>query len=90
MEVLAWDRHNNMVGLNWLIGSQPSTSVHYPIYSPLYAASEGLLGVNIWPQDKPSKYMLVPGYMFFEFIPVENCEEHQPKVYPYSKYLVIC
>lgn len=50
-----------------------------PIYSPLYAASEGLLGVNIWPQDKPSKYMLVPGYMFFEFIPVENCEEHQPK-----------
>lgn len=48
-------------------------------YSPLYAASEGLLGVNIWPAQTPSKYMLVPGYMFFEFIPVENCDEDQPK-----------
>lgn len=50
-----------------------------PSYSPLYAASEGLLGVNIWPAEKPSKYLLVPGYMFFEFIPVEACEEDQPK-----------
>lgn len=49
------------------------------MYSPLYAASEGLLGVNIWPEDKPSKYMLVPGYMFFEFIPVQHCDEDQPQ-----------
>ena len=24
MQVLAWDRHKNMAGLNWLMGSQPS------------------------------------------------------------------
>jgi len=27
IQVLAWDRHNNMAGLNWLMGSQPSPSV---------------------------------------------------------------
>jgi len=24
IQVLAWDRHKNVVGLNWLMGSQPS------------------------------------------------------------------
>ncbi|XP_053398736.1 GH3 domain-containing protein-like [Mercenaria mercenaria] len=50
-----------------------------PIYSPLYAASEGLLGINIWPKERPSRYLLAPRSMFFEFIPVQNCEEEQPK-----------
>lgn len=50
-----------------------------PVYSPLYAASEGLLGVNIWPQERPSRYLLALKSMFFEFIPVQNCEEEQPK-----------
>ncbi|KAL5012871.1 hypothetical protein ScPMuIL_011422 [Solemya velum] len=50
-----------------------------PIYSPLYAASEGLLAINIWPTQKPSQYLLVPTSMFFEFIPIQNCEELQPK-----------
>lgn len=50
-----------------------------PIYSPLYAASEGLLAINIWPEQKPSQYLLVPTSMFFEFIPIENCEQAQPK-----------
>jgi hypothetical protein len=50
-----------------------------PIYSPLYAASEGLLGINIWPKERPSRYLLAPKSMFFEFIPVQNCEEEQPK-----------
>jgi hypothetical protein len=27
IQVLAWDRHKNMAGLNWLMGSQPSPSV---------------------------------------------------------------
>lgn len=50
-----------------------------PIYSPLYAASEGLLGVNIWPKERPSRYLLAPSSMFFEMIPVEKCEEEQPE-----------
>lgn len=50
-----------------------------PIYSPLYAASEGLLGINIWPKERPSRYLLAPRSMFFEFIPVQNCDEEQPK-----------
>ncbi|WAQ99511.1 GHDC-like protein [Mya arenaria] len=49
-----------------------------PVYSPLYAASEGLLGVNIWPRERPSRYLLAPRSMFFEFIPVERCEEENP------------
>ncbi|KAK3602319.1 hypothetical protein CHS0354_007110 [Potamilus streckersoni] len=50
-----------------------------PLYSPLYAASEGLLGVNIWPEDRPSRYLLAPQSMVFEFIPIEHCEEEHPK-----------
>lgn len=50
-----------------------------PIYSPLYGASEGLLGINIWPNERPSRYLLAPKSMFFEFIPVEKCDEDEPK-----------
>lgn len=50
-----------------------------PVYSPLYAASEGLLGINIWPTERPSRYLLAPKSMFFEFIPVDKCEEENPK-----------
>lgn len=49
------------------------------IYSPLYAASEGLIGINIWPDQKPSRYLLVPQTLFYEFIPIENSLEDQPK-----------
>lgn len=49
-----------------------------PLYSPLYAASEGLLGINIWPLERPSRYLLAPYSMFFEFIPVETAEEENP------------
>lgn len=49
-----------------------------PIYSPLYAASEGLLGLNIWPKNHPSRYLLAVQSMFFEFIPVEHSKEDQP------------
>ncbi|XP_060065262.1 GH3 domain-containing protein-like [Ylistrum balloti] len=52
-----------------------------PLYSPLYAASEGLLGVNIWPLERPSHYLLAPQSMFCEFIPVENSDEDQPQTY---------
>ncbi|XP_056012730.1 GH3 domain-containing protein-like isoform X2 [Ostrea edulis] len=50
-----------------------------PIYSPLYAASEGLLGVNIWPKEHPSHYVLAVNSMFFEFIPMDHSSEDQPK-----------
>jgi hypothetical protein len=40
------------------------------IYSPLYAASEGLIGVN--PNTKNKTFVLNPNTMFFEFIPVED------------------
>ncbi|XP_071087914.1 GH3 domain-containing protein-like [Haliotis cracherodii] len=49
-----------------------------PLYSPIYAASEGLLGVNVWPKQHPSRYLLVPTSQFFEFIPVDRAEEPQP------------
>ncbi|XP_021375925.1 GH3 domain-containing protein-like isoform X2 [Mizuhopecten yessoensis] len=52
-----------------------------PLYSPLYAASEGLLGINIWPHERPSQYLLSPRSMFFEFIPVEKSDENQPETY---------
>ena len=47
-------------------------------YSPIYGASEGLLGINIWPKERPSRYLLAPKSMFFEFIPVDKCDEDQP------------
>ncbi|XP_033742604.1 GH3 domain-containing protein-like [Pecten maximus] len=52
-----------------------------PLYSPLYAASEGLLGVNIWPLERPSHYLMAQQSMFYEFIPVEKSGENQPETY---------
>ena len=77
--------------LNFVMTADSGTFEHYgqrlrdiyckgtPIYSPLYAASEGLLGINIWPLERPSRYLLQPNSMFFELIPIEQCEEEQPK-----------
>lgn len=50
------------------------------VYSPFYAATEGLLGVNIFP-DRPfgmSSYLLDPGSMVFELLPVEWRESSSP------------
>lgn len=49
-----------------------------PMYSPFYAATEGLIGVNLWPKEETPVYMLVPRAMFFEFIPVEESSKDQP------------
>ncbi|KAJ8297381.1 hypothetical protein KUTeg_023912 [Tegillarca granosa] len=49
------------------------------IYSPIYSASEGLIGLNIWPNEKPSRYLLLPETLFYEFIPIENTVMEQPK-----------
>ena len=50
-----------------------------PLYSPIYGATEGLIGVNIWPKDVPSRYLLHPRSQFFELIPVAHAEEDQPQ-----------
>uniref|UniRef100_A0A1A8N5H1 GH3 domain containing n=3 Tax=Nothobranchius TaxID=28779 RepID=A0A1A8N5H1_9TELE len=50
-----------------------------PFYSPLYAAAEGLIGVNLWP-DKPARqYLLCPRSMFFEFLPESSLDEESPQ-----------
>lgn len=50
-----------------------------PFYSPVYAATEGLIGVNLWPGSPERHYLLCPRSMFFEFIPVGSLEEQQPQ-----------
>jgi len=40
------------------------------IYSPLYAATEGLIGVN--PDMNKQTYVLHPKAMFYEFLPIEE------------------
>ena len=50
-----------------------------PMYSSLYISSESIIGVNLWPKDKPM-YLPVLSAAFFEFVPVENCHEEQAKV----------
>ncbi|KAH9489794.1 hypothetical protein Btru_036562 [Bulinus truncatus] len=50
-----------------------------PLYSPIYAASEGLLGINIWPNQLPSHYLLHPRTQFFEFIPENSMDQENPR-----------
>lgn len=47
--------------------------------STIYGATEGLIGVNLWPLNSELCYLLVPRSMFFEFIPLEHTHEEQPK-----------
>jgi len=42
-----------------------------PIYSPLYAATEGLLGVNISPKETSPQYVLPPRGLYYEFLPLQ-------------------
>jgi len=50
-----------------------------PTYSPIYGASEGLLGVNLFPDRPDSRYCLIPDAQFFEFIPQENMDDENPQ-----------
>ncbi|CAH1267721.1 GHDC [Branchiostoma lanceolatum] len=49
-----------------------------PMYSPIYGATEGLVGVNIWPSDEERHYILCPRSMVFELIPVDSSDQDQP------------
>ncbi|XP_060950709.1 GH3 domain-containing protein [Limanda limanda] len=50
-----------------------------PFYSPFYAATEGLIGVNLWPQEPNRRYLLCPRSMFCEFLPESSLEEEAPQ-----------
>ncbi|KAJ8364570.1 hypothetical protein SKAU_G00134010 [Synaphobranchus kaupii] len=49
-----------------------------PFYSPFYAATEGLIGVNLWPEKEQRQYLLCPRSMFCEFLPEASLDEEQP------------
>nr|XP_057917646.1 GH3 domain-containing protein isoform X2 [Doryrhamphus excisus] len=49
-----------------------------PFYSPFYAATEGLIGVNLWPEDPKRRYLLCPRSMFCEFLPENSMDEEMP------------
>lgn len=49
-----------------------------PFYSPFYAATEGLIGVNLWPLEPNRRYLLCPRSMFCEFLPESSLEEEVP------------
>ncbi|XP_037547001.1 GH3 domain-containing protein [Nematolebias whitei] len=50
-----------------------------PFYSPFYAATEGLIGVNLWPQEPNKRYLLCPRSMFCEFLPERSVDEETPQ-----------
>ncbi|XP_061911577.1 GH3 domain-containing protein [Entelurus aequoreus] len=73
--VLAVDSGSNqiygeMLRANYCLG--------IPFYSPFYAATEGLIGVNLWPEDPRRRYLLCPRSMFCEFLPESSLEEESP------------
>ncbi|KAG7492297.1 hypothetical protein MATL_G00012930 [Megalops atlanticus] len=49
-----------------------------PFYSPFYAATEGLIGVNLWPEKEQRQYLLCPRSMFCEFLPEISLDKEQP------------
>ncbi|XP_014677530.1 PREDICTED: GH3 domain-containing protein-like isoform X3 [Priapulus caudatus] len=50
-----------------------------PLYSPAYAATETLVGLNLWPKEEDPHYVLVPNITFYELIPLEAQDQEQPK-----------
>jgi hypothetical protein len=49
------------------------------LYSPYYSMTEGLVGVNLWPKNLPTRYLINPNAMFFEFIPYAQMYEDNPE-----------
>ena len=48
------------------------------IYSPIYAATEGMVAMNIWPYSTDRYYLLIPKCLFYELIPIDECTEENP------------
>ncbi|MDV4151112.1 GH3 auxin-responsive promoter family protein [Clostridium sp. AL.422] len=47
-----------------------------PIYSPCYAATEGIIGIN--PYGKNIRYVIIPDTVFYEFISSEELSKKNP------------
>lgn len=47
-----------------------------PIYSPAYAATEAMIGIN--PYISKIRYVVIPDTVFYEFIPVSEGEKDNP------------
>ena len=60
--------YNDMV--NYYIGD-------ISIYSPCYAATEGIIGIN--PDAKNIRYVIIPDTVFYEFIPSGEFNKKNPK-----------
>jgi hypothetical protein len=65
------------ISTDGIVKQAASSNNSVPLYSPIYAATEGLLGLNLQPSG--STYYLVPTAQFFEFIPVEDAGLAQPQ-----------
>ncbi|XP_075767411.1 GH3 domain-containing protein [Pelodiscus sinensis] len=50
-----------------------------PFYCPFYGAAGALLGMNLWPEQPDSRYLLCPGWAFCEFLPVGPGAEGPPE-----------
>ena len=50
-----------------------------PIYSPAYAATEAMIGIN--PYADKIRYVIIPDTVFYEFIPIEEGNKENPKTY---------
>lgn len=47
------------------------------VYSPVYSASEGTIGIN--PYVRKIEYVIIPDTVYYEFIPKEHINEKYPK-----------
>lgn len=45
------------------------------------SVSAGLIGVNLWPEEQPRRYLLCPRSMFCEFLPEASLDQEQPKTH---------
>lgn len=50
-----------------------------PIYSPAYAATEAMMGIN--PYASKIRYVIIPDTVFYEFIPVEESDKNNLQTY---------
>ncbi len=48
-----------------------------PIYSPAYAATEAMIGIN--PYGRKIRYVIIPDTVFYEFIPIEDADKNNPQ-----------
>jgi GH3 auxin-responsive promoter len=48
------------------------------LLSVFHAATEAIIGINLWPHVQPVRYILLPEMLFYEFIPADKSNETQP------------